>query len=374
MCDCKDAPRAGLSGQSNYHGRLLANVACDFARGQFLAQEGSATDQLFLFGIPGERIVSTLSAYRIRIAIVLATTLACFQGMASDETSTESPTISPVQTISSANPPAPESAAPAEEDVQAAKRFVLPAKHHAWARFPVGAWREIQTTTETFDEAGVAVSQSITMQVENLQSVSHDRYALNVQATVDLVGKRITGKWSTRVLNSVTDGAGQVVETRRLEDEELTLTNGTVACQVWDVLYRDDARTLVDHVFYSPQRHPHVLRRETTEVASPDSDPSPTEQVVSVVAIEIPYLVEGEILHCTCLQTTRQGDKGSTVRIALVSKLVPGGEVAVWATDFDHQGRRSRWSCQELVGYGLTPLPEPPTSRRELRRARRRSP
>jgi hypothetical protein len=193
-----------------------------------------------------------------------------------------------------------------------------------------------------------------------------------VQATVDLVGKRITGKSITRVLTTATDGAGQVVEARRLEDKELTLTGQTVACQVWDIVYRDDARTMVDHIFYSPQRYPHVLRRETAEVASPDGDPPPTEQVVSIVAVEIPYVHEGEILLCTCLRTTRQGEKGSTVRISLVSDLVPGGEVAVWATDFDSQGRRSRWSTQKLAGYGQTPPPEPPASRRELRRSRRR--
>ena len=317
--------------------------------------------------------MSTSFSYRIRIVVVLAAALVYHSGAASDEPLPQSPDGSQVQTVSSANPPAPEFAAPTQDDSPAAEPFALPVEHHAWARFPVGAWREIQITTETFDEAGVAVSQSITTQSENLQSVSLDRYALNVQATVELVGKRITGKWITRVLNTATDGAGQVVETHRLEDESLTLTNATVACQVWDVLYRDDARTLVDRVFYAPEQYPHVLRRETAEVASPDVGSPPTEQEVSVVAVEIPYTHEGEILHCTCLKTTRQGEKGSTVRIALVSELVPGGEVAVWATDFDPQGRRSRSSSQVLVDYGQAPLAEPPMNRRELRRSRRRN-
>jgi|GEM_PF-1746396 len=326
-----------------------------------------------LIGFPGERIVSTFSAYRIRIAVVFAATLLYCRVATSAETSTPSPTGNPVQPVSSANPPASESPTSAQDETQAAERFVLPSKHHAWARFPVGAWRKIQITTETFDEAGAVVSRSITTQSENLQSVSLDRYALNVQATVDLVGKRIIGKWIIRVLHTATDGAGQVVETRRLEDQDLTLSNQTVACQVWDVQYRDDARTLVDRVFYAPEQFPYVLRREMAQVASPDSDPPSTEQVVNVVAIEIPYIIEDRILHCTCLQITRHGEKGSTVRIALVSELVPGGEVAVWTTDFDPQGRRSRWSSQKLVDSGQAPLEEPPTSRRELRRVRRRS-
>jgi hypothetical protein len=323
-------------------------------------------------GFSGERIVSTLSAYRIRIAVVFAATLLCCRVATFAETSTPSPTGAPAETVTSANLPAAESPTPAQEETQAPERFVLPTEHHPWARFPVEAWRKIQITTETFDEVGAVVSRSVTTQEENLQSVSLDRYALNVQATVDLVGKQIVGKWIVRVLHTATDRAGRVVETRRLEDQDLTLTNRTVACQVWDVQYRDDARTLVDHVFYAPDQFPYVLRRETAQVASPDSDPPSTEQVVSVVAIDIPYPFGDRILHCTCLRTTRHGEKGSTVRIALVSDVVPGGEVAVWATDFDSQGKRSRWSSQELVDYGQTPLAEPPLSRRKLRRARRR--
>ncbi len=320
--------------------------------------------------------MSTLSAYRIRIAVVFAATLLYCRVATFAETTTPSPTGAPAQTVSSANLPAAEFPTPVQDESQAAERFVLPTEHHPWARFQVGAWRKIQITTETFNEAGAVVSRSVTTQEENLQSdssVSLERYALNVQATVDLVGKRIVGKRIVRVLYTATDGAGQVVETRRLEDQDLTLTNRTVACQVWDVQYRDDSRTLVDRIFYAPEQFPYVLRRETAQVASPDSDPPSTEQVVSVVAIEIPYPFGDRILHCTCLRTTRHGEKGSTVRLAMVSELVPGGEVAVWTTDFDPQGNPSRGSFQELVDYGQAPLVEPPTSRREQRRVRRRN-
>jgi hypothetical protein len=327
-----------------------------------------------LLSFSGERIVSTLSVYRLRVALILMAVLVSSGVATSDEPSPTPPKVSPVQTVSSTDPAEGEVPAPAADESQATAGFVLPMEHHAWARFPVGAWREIQITTETFDEAGVAVSRSVTTQAEKLQSVSDDRYALNVQATVDLVGKRITGKTITRVLNLATDGAGQIVETRQLEDTELNLTGQTVACQSWEVVYRDDARTLVDRLVYSPQQYPHVLRRETAEAASPDSEPSQTEQVVSVVAVEIPYVYEGEVLLCTCLRTSRQSEKGSTVRVSLVSELVPGGEVAVWATDFDSQGRRSRWSVQELAGFGLNLLTEPSASRRDLRRSRRRNP
>ena len=202
--------------------------------------------------------MSTLPLFRISLLIVLATTFVGQFTVASAQDSTPPSTPAPLQPISSANPPL----ADQQGEPSAAEQFLLPGAKHPWARFPVGSWRQILVTTETFDEAGKLISRNETTQQESLQSVSEDRYELNVQATVDLVGKRIVGQWITRVLHTATDGAGQVVESRRLEDQSVRLATGEVNCQVWDVLYRDDARSLVDRIFYSPEQFPYVLRRE----------------------------------------------------------------------------------------------------------------
>lgn len=324
----------------------------------------------FSFDISGELFVSIWSVVRNPRTFLLVATLVGHVGRTFAQTSTPSVPNAPVQPVSSASP-AGESVVNAQGESPVVESFVLPAEHHYWARFPAGSWREIQTTTETFDEAGAVVSRSVTTQQESLQSASDERYALDVQATVDLVGKRITGKWINRVLHTATDGAGQIVSTRRLEDESLTLANRTVNCQVWEVTYNDDARSLVDRIYYTPELFPYILRRETSGLSSAEDGSPPVEQVQRVVAIEMPYLVEGQVLRCTCLETTRRGEKGSSVRVALVSEQIPGGEVAVWSTDFDPQGQRSRWSSQELVNYGQTALSQSGETRRETRRARR---
>ncbi len=312
------------------------------------------------------------SAYRNPSAFLPLAIFACHVGTALAQTSAPSAPNAPVQPVSTTSP-AGESVVQAQDESPVVESFVLPAEHNNWARFPAGSWREIQTTTETFDEAGAVVSRSVTTQQESLRSASDERYALDVQATVDLVGKRITGQWINRVLNTATDGAGQIVSTRRLEDESLSLANRTVNCQVWEVTYNDDARTLVDRICYAPEQFPYILRRETSAATGAEDGSPPVEQVQSVVAIEMPYLVEGQTLRCTCLETTRRGEKGGSVRVALVNDRVPGGEVAVWSTDFDPQGRRSRWSSQELVDYGQTGLAKPGETRRETRRARRQN-
>jgi hypothetical protein len=317
--------------------------------------------------------VSIWSVYCNPTAYLLLAILACHVGTTDAQTSTPLPPNASVQPVSSTNP-AGESVVHAQDESPVAESFVLPAQHHCWARFPAGSWREIQTTTETFDEAGAVVSRSVTTQRESLQSASDQRYALDVQATVDLVGKRITGKQIGRVLNTATNGAGQIVSTHRLEDESLSFADRTMICQVWEVTYNDDARSMVDRIYYAPEQFPYILRRETSAVSSAEDGSPPVDQVQSVVAVEVPFLVEGQVLPCACLETTRRGEKGSSVRLVLVSEQIPGGEVAVWSTDFDTQGQRSRWSSQELVDYGQTKtLAKPAETRRETRRSRRQN-
>ena len=253
-------------------------------------------------------------------------------------------------------------------------RLTFPPAHHRWARFQPGAWRELRITTETFDNEGKVVSRSVTTQQEILQGVNEEDYVFDVQATVDLSGKHIAGDWKSRVLQLVTDSAGQIVDTQQLDGASLSVDGRLVDCQVWKIRYREDARTLVDRIYYAPDLFPYILQRETSEAGEKASDQPPTERTEKVIALAVPYVVGGRLATCSCIQTIRGGAKGNTVRVAFESDEVPGGEVAAWSTDYDDQGRRIQWSVQELLSYGKTP---PEGSRKRFRglrgRARRRS-
>lgn len=288
---------------------------------------------------------------------------------AEDDSSTPS-----VQPISSVSPATREgTVADKADEVKIANQvFLIDPDQHVWSRFPVGSWREIQITTETSGSDGTSLGRSVTTQIEKLKSVTGDRYALDVQATINVVGKRVVGQWMTRVLNTATDEAGQVLESHRLTDEFLDLPAGEVECQVWDVVYTQDSRTLVDHIYFAPDEFPHVLRRETAAASVEEGGLGPVLQTESIVARDVPFTVAGKTWLCTCQQIVQRETKGSTVRIAMLSPAVPGGEVAVWLTDFDTEGRRSRWSHQELVSFGEQPRFEKPLTRREMRRARRK--
>ncbi len=268
----------------------------------------------------------------------------------------------PLKTVSTTQPAsvtAPASTLPdlpesPPESPPAAEPFLLPVEQHSWARFQPGAWRELQTVSERFDEAGQFVSRSVTTQKEILQAVAEGKYVLQVQATVDLGGKRIVGDWKTHVLHLATDGAGPISDSRRVENRSLSLAGRAVECQVFELRYLEGDRNLTELVYYDSQRFPFVLQRETFADNGQQETTTETEQLIEVTAQAVPYRVGEQLLDCCCLRTLRHRTKGDTLRLAFSTLTVPGGEVAVWSTDFGAQGQRVRWSVTTLLAYGET--------------------
>ncbi len=257
--------------------------------------------------------------------------------------STPVPKPTPAQTAS-ANPLPPAQA----------ENWKYPAEHHPWARFPVGAWREIEVTTETFDEDNKIFGSSVTTQREILKAVAEDTYVIDVQATVDVSGKRIQGPWNTRVLRLATDRPGAIFSSTRQADHLLALPMGAVSCQVWEVRSSDESNNLMDRVYYSPEVYPHVLARNVIEqTENSPIEMAPLDAVVTL-ARSLPQNFEGRILECVSQQTVRRRDKGSSQIISVLSSEIPGGELTTQSTDFDSAGRRIRWSVQKLIGYGTS--------------------
>ncbi len=247
-----------------------------------------------------------------------------------------------------------------EQEPEQSEPFRLPAEHHVWARFQPGAWRELRTVSETFDEVGQIVSRNTTTLKEVLQAVSAETYALHVQATVELPGKRVVGDWKTRILDLATDSANSNVESRRLEDQPYQVAGPAVSCQVWELRYRDEALNLVELIHYDPMRFPFVMKRETLTDTSPASGEFLTDRLVQVTAQELPFQWGEQMIACACERSYRHRAKGDTHSLRFISPTVPGGELAAWSTDYDAQGQRVRWSVTSLVASGTTPPDDSP--------------
>lgn len=330
----------------------------------------------------------------MRCVCLLALLLVPVIASSAQEQAEKQSTSPPLKTVSASKADAVSDPLPKGVELQStepaepspSEPFQLPDKHHAWARFQPGAWREIQTRTTTLDETGEVAQKNLTIQKETLEAVADGQYVIKVQATIEVGGKQLVGEPKTRALHLETNGAGPLSETQRLENQLFTLNGEAIDCQTWELRYQEDSRNLRDLIFYSDQQFPYILLRETfvddgtqevtaekvtvisevTTAETPENvdtlvepePPAEAEQRIEVVAFQVPCVVDEQIIECTCLRTYRQHSKGDSVLLTFVSPIVPGGEVSASATEIDADGKRTRLSVTTLLGFGGELIPQ----------------
>jgi hypothetical protein len=157
-----------------------------------------------------------------------------------------------------------------------------------------------------------------------------------------------------------TDRPGAVFSTTRQADQQLALNVGVVNCQIWEVQYTEESRSMIDRIHYSPDVYPHILQRDVSERTDDSPIELPPLDSVTTVARAVPHLWEGRIIECASQQVVRRREKGNSQSLALLSREIPGGEVSNESTDFDSTGRRIRWSVFKLVSYGDIPTTDFP--------------
>lgn len=287
--------------------------------------------------MPAEQISAGLTAAEIRTQSASDRSAELEPAAATDLEQSESSTL---------NSETPE---PVQEE------FVYPAEHHLWARFPIGSWREIEITTETFDASGKIYGRSVTIQKETLKAMADDSYVLETQATVEVSGKQIIGPVNTRILRLITDRSGVVFSSSRQDDEIVQLNDRPYECQVWDVLYGEEAQNLRDRVYYCSEKFPYILRRETFEDGENGSARITPTDTSGVIAEHVPLLVDNQIISCVCSKSTHFREKGSMQSLKMISPQIPGGEVQSWSTDFNAEAEPNRWSVLKLLKFGANP-------------------
>jgi hypothetical protein len=222
----------------------------------------------------------------------------------------------------------------------------------------------VEITTETYDKAGKLFGQSLTTQQETLKVVAEDSYAMEVQATVDVSGKRIVGPANTRILRLLTDRPGAICSSVLQGEDEVQIGSRRFPCEVWEVEFNDETGNQRTRMFHSSQHFPYVLRREFSRKDETNAKPAEENELSVVVALEVPFAFRDRTYACVLQKTNRHNEKGSTQTLAMLSNEIPGGEIASWSTDFDSEGRRVRWSVLRLVAFDVTAgdssLPAPP--------------
>ena len=230
----------------------------------------------------------------------------------------------------------------------------LPADLHPWGKFEPGAWKRIRMITETYNEQGTIASINTTDSKTTLFDVEDDSLTLETQACVEMAGKRFEsepqmvkqgfhGEVLTPNLKVKESAAGQV----EIDDRK-------ISCQVLKLETVGNSSKTSTTIYYSTSVAPNILKREskTTDL---EGKTVLSETTATLLALDMPYQIEGETHLVAHLKTVQKSPKGTVTTLAVLSPDIPGGIVSHSSKELDANGRLVRHSILELVDYGSEP-------------------
>ncbi len=232
-----------------------------------------------------------------------------------------------------------------------AQRPLIPREHHAWGRFSPGSWTQVRKLTEEFDEQGKLKSTSTTETKTTLIEASERSYALQLEVTVEVVGKRIVAQPRTVRLGYYGEMNGQRVVVRRIGDGGLLVGGRKVQCQILESTINGGDEKTVSTIHYCPSAAPFVLKRDmkSTDIESATTHLHTQEDVI---AIDMPHRVMAEVKTAAHVRKIKRHAKGSIHMLEIHCSDVPGGVVSHASKELDGAGRLIRRSTLELLDYG----------------------
>ncbi len=254
-------------------------------------------------------------------------------------------------------------------------------KHHPWATFSPGAWRQVRVYTKVFDKDGKVVDTGVTEKTTTLEKVDDHGVTLQVEESVWGAGKWLDGQPATVKQGIYGESEGQKATIKDLEPEMLVIEGRKIPCGIRQVEVADanNKRLQVSKLYFNDDVAPFVLKRETT-IKDLGEKAVLSESKTSVNALRMPCLGPDELFTAAHLRATTKHARGMTVTLAYTSAEVPGGIVRQCTKKVDKENRLVEQCVLELTDYGLTAADKPrrrlfPLRSRESRkRAGRRNP
>ena len=230
----------------------------------------------------------------------------------------------------------------------------LPADMHPWGKFEPGAWKRIHMITQTYNEQGTVASTNVTDSKTTLFDIEDNSLTLETKACVEMAGKRFEsepqmvkqgfhGEVLTPNLKVKESAAGQV----EIDDRK-------IACQVLKLESVNSTSKTATTIYYSTSVAPNILKREskTTDL---EGKTVLSEASSVVLALDMPYRIDGEIHLAAHLKTVQKSPKGTVTTLTVLCADVPGGIVSQSSKELDADGRLVRQSVLELIDYGIEP-------------------
>jgi len=246
-------------------------------------------------------------------------------------------------------------------------------KHHAWARFKPGAWKQVRAVTETLDVKGEVERTSITETTTTLMAVEGNQFTLQIKATVEVSGKRFESK-PVEVKQTFCGALpDQKVEISDPVDSTVSVDGRQYACQVITVSISDAAKktTATTKIYISDVLTPHVLRRESV-IKATEAVGHGSQTTITMYALDMPKKVLSEVKPAAFFKVVHSNGKGKSITWAESCAQVPGEIISKSTKEIDNDGRLVRRTTLELVNYGLEPRKDAPAPFRPRRRAGRR--
>lgn len=250
---------------------------------------------------------------------------------------------------------------------------VTPIEQHPWGQFKPGSWKRVRVTTELLNSEGKVESETITETQTTLEAVEDCQFALKIEVTVEIAGKRFVAQpqYVTQGINGEVEG--QTSSLKTLGAGEISIDGRTLPCQIKQVTIDGEGTRRVSTLHYCAEVPPYLLKRSTT------ATDSSTRQVkyrtdVETMAVAMPFRVRNQIMSTAWLRTVHRHEDGETITLETHCQAVPGGVVAHTSKELDRSGRLVRRSTLELVDYHVakTDPPEQESKRRFFFRRRDR--
>ncbi|HZL88732.1 MAG TPA: hypothetical protein VFB96_10195 [Pirellulaceae bacterium] len=227
---------------------------------------------------------------------------------------------------------------------------LVPREKHPWGKFPVGAWKRMRVTKETFDERGVPTATIYDIKT-TVKFVDASGYTLATEQTVEIAGQIFPQLKQEITQGFSGESRGQKVESvDKIGEREVELNGRRIPCEVRKAVMNGDGTTRTTATaYYSADVAPHLLRRELTTAAPAAGEATST--IEEVIALGMPYEFLGQRRAASFVRTVQKQPKQSKEAMEVWCDDVPGGVVAQWSKELDAEGKLISRITLELVGY-----------------------
>jgi hypothetical protein len=224
---------------------------------------------------------------------------------------------------------------------------------HPWGRFEPGAWNIVHVVTETLNEQGQVVSTSTTDTKTTLVHVDSDGVTLEVEACMEVAGKRFQVEPQTVKQGFHGETAVSDLKLKDPTDGQFAVEDRKIPCKIQQLEMAGPTGKTSLTLYYSTTP-PYLLKRQCL-VTDAEGKSTVSETNTDAIVLDMPVRVLDDLRSGNCVKKVHKNGKTTVTTLAVVVGEVPGGVVSHSSKEVDEHGRLLRRSTLALVDYNADP-------------------